>query len=154
MLAILLTLPMTVLGSESDGKPEASPQPISVNAGDSFELEVPIQAWADSNYTVTFMERTRFSFPGDRSKTHHMAVSDAILFKVPCSVDEDTPDGEYKVAFEISWNVDGTDKKVFGEVEVVVGEGTGDVTCNTMIMLVAPAILAFSLLIVQRRRYP
>jgi len=155
LLAILLTTPMAAMGSEADGKPEPSPQPITVNAGDTFDLEVPIQAWADSNYTVTFLERTRFSFPGARSKTHEMVSSDAILFKVPCVVDTDTPDGEYRMAFEISWDADGQPKKVFGEVEIVVGEGTGDgLDCASAIVVAAPAVLAFSLLIVQRKRYP
>ena len=154
LLALMMTSPMAVLGSESDGKPEATPQSINVNAGDSFELEVPIQAWADSNHTVTFIERTRFSFPGSTATTHEMASSDAILFKVPCSVDEDTPDGNYRMAFEVTWKVGDEEKKVFGEVEIVVGEGTGDSTCSSAIMVAAPAVLAFSLLIVQRRRYP
>jgi hypothetical protein len=154
LLAILLTVPLSVLGSESDGKPEASPQPINVNAGETFDLEVPVQAWADSNYTVTFMERTRFSFPGSRSQTHQMASSDAILFKVPCQVAEDTPDGEYRMAFEVAWNVGEEERKVFGEIEIVVGEGTGDSTCSSVVMVAGPAVLAFSVLIVQRRRYP
>ncbi|NIP34816.1 MAG: hypothetical protein GWN18_07725, partial [Thermoplasmata archaeon] len=109
--------------------------------------------WATSNYTVTFLERTRFSFPAALNKTHYMESSDAILFKVPCQVNEDTPDGEYRVAFEISWDVDGDTNKVFGEVEVVVGEGTGDgLTCDSAIMVAGPAVLAFSVLMVQRRR--
>ncbi len=153
LISMLVTIPMAALGSETDGRPEASPQPISVNAGERFELEVPVQAWATSNYTVTFMERTRFAFPGSLSQTYYMESSDAILFKVPCQVDEDTPDGEYRVAFEISWDVDGETKKVFGEVEVVVGEGTGDgLTCGSAFMVAGPAVLAFSLLMVQSRR--
>ncbi|MCK5254228.1 MAG: hypothetical protein KAQ96_14815 [Thermoplasmata archaeon] len=154
LLALMLTSPMAVLGSESDGKPVATTQSINVNAGDSFELEVPIQAWTDSNHTVTFKVRTRFSFPGSTATTHEMVSSDAILFKVPCSVDEDTPDGDYRMAFEITWKVGDEEKKVFDELEIVVGEGTGDSNCDTAIMVAAPAVLAFSLLIVQRRRYP
>jgi len=155
LLAILLTSPLMVLGSEADGKPEPSPQAITVNAGDTFDLEVPLQAWADANYTVTFIERTRFSFPGVKSQTHYMVASDAILFKVPCEVEADAPDGEYRMAFEISWDAVGQTKKVFGEVEIVVGEGTGDgFNCFSTIVVAAPAVLAFSLLIVQRRRYP
>ncbi len=149
-----MAVPATVMASEADGKPEASPQPISVNAGEAFDLEVPLQAWADSNYTVAFMERTRFSFPGPLSQTHYMESSDAILFKVPCRVEDDTPDGEYRVAFEVAWEVGGETEKVFGEVEVVVGEGTGDgLTCNSMILVSSASVLAFSLLMVQRRRW-
>jgi hypothetical protein len=154
LLAILLTTPMAALGSEADGKPEPSPQSITVSAGDTFDLEVPVQAWADANYTVTFIERTRFSFPGARSQTYAMVSSDAILFKVPCEVGPDTPDGEYRIAFEISWEAAGQPRKVFGEVEVVVGEGTGGDLCSTSILVAGPAVLAFSLLIVQRKRYP
>jgi hypothetical protein len=154
LLALLLVTALPATASESDGKPEASPQSINVNAGDTFDLEVPIQAWADSNYTVTFLERTRFSFPGSTSVTHRMESSDSILFKVPCNVDEDAPDGEYRMAFEVSWKVGDEEKKVFDEVEIVVGEGTGDgLTCDSAIMVAAPAVLAFSLLVVQRRRY-
>jgi hypothetical protein len=151
-MVLLLAVPAAVTASEADGKPEASPQALSVNAGDTFDLEVPVQAWADSNYTVTFMERTRFSFPGPLSQTHYMEASDAILFKVQSRVADDTPDGEYRVAFELAWEVGGDTEKVFGEVEVVVGEGTGDgLTCNSAIMVAAASVLAFSMLIVQRR---
>lgn len=154
LLVLLIAVPAAVTASEADGKPEASPQPLSVNAGETFNLEVPLQAWADSNYTVTFMERTRFTFPGSPSETYYMENSDAILFKVPCRVADDVPDGEYRVAFEVAWDVNNDTKKVFGEVEVVVGEGTGDgLTCNTAIMVTAASVLAFSMLIVQRRRY-
>jgi hypothetical protein len=153
MLALLIIAPLGVLGSESDGKPVTSPQSITVSAGDTFDLEVPVQAWADSNYTVTFMERTRFSFPGNRSQTHQMSSSDAILFRVSCLVDEETPDGEYRMAFEVTWKVGEEDKKVFDEIEIVVGEGTGGNDCSSVIMVAGPSVLAFSLLIVQRRRY-
>jgi hypothetical protein len=158
LVAMLLVLTLVAsasftAGSEADGKPEPSPQSITVNAGEAFELEVPVQAWADSNYTLTFMERTRFSFPGERSKTYFMESSDAILFKVPCKVDDDTPDGEYKFAFEVAWQVGNDTRKIFGEAEVVVGEGTGDpFACESILMVAAPSVLAFSLLMVHRRR--
>jgi hypothetical protein len=146
---------MAASGNEADGKPEASPQPIETAAGETFDLEVPIQAWADSNYTVTFLERTRFSFPGSTSQTYQMASSDAILFKVSCVVEDGTPDGEYRMAYEISWTVGVETEKVFGEIEIVVGEGTGEgLDCTSVVMVAGPAVLAFSLLIVQRRRYP
>lgn len=155
LLAMLLVAPMTAIADEGDGKPVASPQTITVNAGDAFDLEVPIQAWAHSNYTVSFLERTRFSFPGSLSVAHEMFSSDAILFKVPCQVEDDAPDGVYRMAYEVTWNVDDVEQKVFGEVEIQVGEGTGDgLACNSMVMVAGPAVLAFSLLIVQRRRYP
>jgi hypothetical protein len=153
LIVALIASAAAVAGSEADGKPEPSPQSITVNPGEAFELEVPVQAWADSNYTVTFMERTRFSFPGERSKTYFMESSDAILFKVPCQVDGDTPDGEYKFAFEVAWQVGNETEKVFGELEVVVGEGTGDpFACESILMVAAPSVLAFSLLMVHRRR--
>ncbi len=155
LLIGMLTTSMAVSGSEADGKPEASPQPITVNAGETFDLEVPVQAWAPANYTVTFIDRTRFSFPGSTSQTFRMETSDAILFKVPCQVEEDTPDGEYRMAFEVSWNDGNGTRKVFGEVEIVVGEGTGDpLTCTSILVVGASSVLAFSLLMVQRRRYP
>ena len=68
-------------------------------------------------------------------------------------IDNKHPDGEYRVAFEVAWEAAGETEKVFGEVEVVVGEGTGgDLTCNSMVMVAAASVLAFSLLMVQRRR--
>jgi len=153
LVAGLLVVPAATLASQSDGKPVPSPQDITVNAGDRFELEVPVQAWATGNYTVTFMERTRFSFPGERSQAHSMESGDAILFKVPCQVEDGTPDGEYQMAFEVKWDASGADQKIFDEITIVVGEGTGDVSiCNTMVLVAAPAVLAFSLLLVQRRR--
>jgi len=154
VVLVLLVMPAAALASQSDGKPVPSPQDITVSPGDRFELEVPVQAWADGNYTVTFLERTRFSFPGERFQTYSMESGDAILFKVPCQVEDGTPDGEYQMAFEVKWNASGVDQKIFDEITIVVGEGTGDVSiCNTMVMVAAPAVLAFSLLIVQRRRY-
>ncbi len=154
VLLLLVSVPAAAMASQSDGKPVPSPQDITVNAGESFELEVPVQAWATGNYTVTFMERTRFSFPGTMSKTHEMESGDAILFKVPCRVDDGTPDGEYQMAFEVKWDASGVDKKLFDEITIVVGEGTGDQNiCASMVMVAAPAVLAFSMLIVQRRRW-
>lgn len=153
LISVLVAVPGATLASEADGRPVASPQPMSVNPGDAFELEVPVQAWTSANHTVTFIERTRFTFPGPLSQTHFMEPSDAILFKVPCRVDDDTPDGEYRVAFEVSWDAGGETRKAFGEVEVVVGEGTGDdLNCDSAMVVAGPAVLAFSLLVVQRRR--
>jgi hypothetical protein len=153
LVAALLASAAAAVGSQADGRPEPSPQSISVTPGESFDLEVPVQAWADSNYTLTFLERTRFTFPGERSQTYFMESSDAILFKVPCRVDDDTPDGNYNFAFEVSWDAGGGTEKVFGELEVVVGEGAGDpLSCESILVVAAPSVLAFSLLVVHRRR--
>jgi hypothetical protein len=149
---MLLTVPLATVGDEADGKPVATPQSINVEAGDAFDLELPVQAWTDANHTVRFLDRTRFTFPGSMSQTHTMVSGDAILFKVACRVDDDTPDGDFPVAFEISWDDNGTERKTYGEVKVVVGEGAGNGNiCTSIMMVAAPAVLAFSVLIVQRR---
>jgi hypothetical protein len=143
----------TVIGIETDGKPVLTNHPIEVKPGDTFDLELSVQAWVNSSYTVTFSERTRFSFPGAMAQTHVMTAGDAILFKVSCAADDDAPDGDFPVAFKLTWDDNGTAEEENGEVMVVVGEGAGttDSFCTSSIMVVTSAIIAFSLLIVRQR---
>jgi len=143
----------TVIGDETDGKPVLTIQPIKVEPDDTFDLELSVQSWVNSSYTVTFAERTRFSFPGARAQTQVMTAGDAILFKVQCKVADDAPDGDFPIAFKLTWDDNGTAQEEEGEVIVVVGEGAGttDSFCSSSIMIVSPAIIAFSLLIVRQR---
>ncbi len=154
LLALLVSSAASnVLADEVDRKPEITPHEAEVAPGDTFNLEVSVQAWANSTYTVTFADRTRFSYPGVRSQTHDMTESDAILFKVPCTVDSDTPDGDFFIAFKVSWEDNGTAQEVETQVKVIVGEGagTGDSVCTTSVMVASAALLAFPLLVVGRR---
>jgi hypothetical protein len=153
LVSMLFAAAPTVIGNETDGKPMLTHNPIEVEPGDTFDLELSVQAWVNSSYTVTFAERTRFSFPGARAQTQVMTTGDAILFKVQCEVESDAPDGDFPVAFKVTWDDNGTAEEMDGEVMVVVGEGAGttDSFCTSSIMIVAPAIIAFSLLIVRQR---
>lgn len=153
LVSMLFAAAPTVIGSETDGKPVLTHHPIEVKPGDTFDLELSVQVWVNSSYTVTFAERTRFTFPGAREQTHVMTEGDAILFKVQCEVDSDAPDGDFPIAFKLTWEDNGTAEEEIGEVVVVVGEGAGttDSTCTSSIIVVVPAIIAFSLLIVMQR---
>ena len=156
MLLLALLVSSTcynVLADELDRKPEITPHEAGVAPGDTFNLEVSVQAWVNSSYTIAFADRSRFSYPGPRSQTHVMAASDAILFKVQCAVEADTPDGDFFIAFKVSWEDNGTAQELEGQVRVIVGEGAGtdENQCTTSIMVASTALLAFPLLIVRRR---
>ncbi len=153
LVSMLFAAAPTVIGSETDGKPVLTHHPIEVAPGTTFDLELSVQVWVNSSYTVTFADRTRFTFPGARAETHVMTEGDAILFKVQCEVDSDAPDGDFPIAFKLTWEDNGTAEEENGEVMVVVGEGAGttDSTCTTSIMIVASSVIAFSLLIVRQR---
>ena len=99
LVSMLFAAAPTVIGSETDGKPVLTHHPIEVKPGDTFDLELSVQAWANSSYTVTFAERTRFTFPGARAQTQVMTAGDAILFMVLCVVADEAPDGDVPVAF-------------------------------------------------------
>ncbi len=153
LVSLLFAAAPTVIGDETDGQPVLTHHPIEVEPGVTFDLELSVQAWVNSSYTVTFAERTRFTFPGARVQTQVMTAGDAILFKVQCEVESDAPDGDFPIAFKLTWEDNGTAEEQEGEVIVVVGEGAGtsDSTCTSSIIVVAPAIIAFSLLIVRQR---
>lgn len=153
LVSMLFAAAPTVLGSETDGKPMLTHHPIEVAPGATFDLELSVQVWVNSSYTVTFADRTRFTFPGARAETHVMTEGDAILFKVQCEVDSDAPDGDFPIAFKLIWEDNGTAEEEIGEIIVVVGEGAGttDSTCSTSIMIAASSVIAFSLLIVRQR---
>jgi hypothetical protein len=153
LVLIIAFTPLAALGDEVDGKPEITPQMAQVNAGDSFDLEVSVLAWADGNYTVTFQERSRFTFPGIKSETQTMASGDAILFQVRCEVDSGTPDGDFPIDYIVSWDVNGTVDQLEGQVEVKVGEGAGsDSPCESIILLAPVAVVSFGVLLVGNRR--
>ena len=154
LLILLLSMAGPVLGDQTDGRPVLTSHEASVQPGDTFDLEVTVEAWTNATYTVTFAERTRFTFPGSLSKSHDMTTSDAILFKVPCKVDDDAPDGDFLVEYNVTWSVNGTTHGVPNHLKVVVGEGagTGQDICSSSVMVVAPAVIAFSLLLVGRKR--
>jgi len=153
LVTMLFAAAPTVFGTETDGKPVLTNHPLEVQPGDSFDLELSVQAWENSSYTVTFAERTRFTFPGARAQTHVMTEGDAILFKVQCAVDDDAPDGDFPVSFKLTWEANGTAQEEVGDVMVVVGDGAGttDSFCTSSIMIVASAVIAFSLLIVRQQ---
>ncbi len=153
LVSMLFAAAPTVIGDETDGKPVLTHDPIEVEPDDTFDLELSIQAWVNSSYTVTFAERTRFTFPGARAQTQVMTAGDAILFKVQCKAESDAPDGDFPVAFKVNWEDNGTAQEEEGEVIVVVGEGAGttDSFCSSSLMIIAPAIIAFPLLIVRQR---
>jgi hypothetical protein len=153
LILMLIVTPLTAFADEIDGKPVITPERAPVDPGDTFDLEVSVQAWEDANYTVTFANRTRFTFPGALNQTHTLAKGDAILFKVQCVVDDDAPDGDFRVSFKVTWEVNGTMEEEEGEVLVVVGEGAGTSDPCASILLVAPlTIVTFSVLIVRSRR--
>ena len=58
--------------------------------------EVSVLAHMNTTYNVSFAPRSRFSYPGDTWQVHQMEEGDAILFKVPCLVEEGTPE-------EVEW---------------------------------------------------
>ena len=154
MLALLLAIaPLAVSGDEADGLPEITPQPVETDPGQEFNLDVSLRAWVNSTYTVTFQDRDRFNFTGERHETHAMTAGDAILFRVVCLVEEDTPNGDFSISFKVTWDDNGTAREMEGTVQVRVGEGAGTDDICTGAMVAAPiSVLAFSLLMVGTRR--
>jgi hypothetical protein len=154
MLAMLLTIaPLAVSGDETDGLPEITPQPVTTDPGQEFNLDVSVRAWMNSTYTVTFQDRDRFNFTGPRNETHSMTAGDAILFRVVCWVEDDTPNGDFTISFKVTWDDNGTAREQEGSVSVRVGEGSGTGDICTGAMVVAPlSVLAFSIMMVGTRR--
>jgi hypothetical protein len=154
LLALLLAIvPFTATADETDGLPEITPQPVETDPGQEFNLDVSVRAWVNSTYTVTFQDRDRFNFTGPRNETHSMTAGDAILFRVVCIADEDTPNGDFSIAFKVEWDDNGTAREQEGSVSVRVGEGSGTGDICTGVMVAAPlSVLAFSLMIVGTRR--
>ena len=159
ILALLLVFSsFAAMGTEEDGQPVITPHPVTVEAGASFDLEVSVQAWANSSYTVTFENRTRFSFPGARLETQVMAIGDAILFKVRSTTEADTPDGDFPLAFKLTWTEANVTKTIEANVTVVVGEGAGtdNSPCESMVMVGSVSVLAVAMAVgggrVGRRR--
>ena len=152
MLLVVLA-PISALADSADGQPELTPQPVSVDAGTEFDLEVSVEAWVDSRYTLTFANRTRFRFPGPRFETHEMISSDAILFRVRCSVESDAPDGDFPIAFKLTWTDNNATREIESNVTVTVGEGSGtdSFPCEAMVMVGSVSMLAFTVAIVGNR---
>ena len=74
-----------------------------------------------------------------------MASGDAILFQVGCAADADTPDGDFPIAFKLTWTEANATKDIESNVTVVVGQGAGtdNFPCESMVMVGSVSVLAF-----------
>jgi hypothetical protein len=140
------------MAAAQESEPTITPHPVGVNAGDTFDLEVSVLAHLNTTYNVSFAPRSRFSYPGDTWQVHNMTEGDAILFKVRCTVEDGTPDGDFNIAFKVSWLDNTTWKELEEELQVTVGEGArgDDDICSSVIPMTAAAVLGMSVLMVRR----
>ncbi|WP_455391511.1 hypothetical protein [[Eubacterium] cellulosolvens] len=151
---VLILLPMCTLGESKPGAPTVVPKEAEVDPGDEFELKVSVTASINGTHRVTFIERDRFSFPGEKFAEHNLTKGDAILFKVNCKVDDDAPDGDFNITFKVTWEYNGTPYEHTDAVRVTVGEG-GDVDdnpCGSAMIIGGLGIIAFSVLVIRRRK--
>ncbi len=135
-----------------DTEPTITPHPVGVNAGDTFDLEVSVMAHMNTTFNVSFAPRSRISYPGKAWQVHDMEEGDAILFKVKCTVEEGTPDGDFKVPFKVSWLDNTTWRELEEELVITVGEGArgdGDI-CTSIIPMMAASAVGMSVLVVRR----
>jgi hypothetical protein len=151
-LALLALLVAPAPTSADDGVPEVTAQPAQVDAGETFDLEVSVHANANGTYRVAFDARQYFSFPGAGFQEVMMVPDDTHIFRVPCRVAMAAPDDEYVMLFNLTWTVNGTERKVPGTLTVTVGQGEDGEVCTTSVMLACAAAVAPLALVRSRRR--
>jgi hypothetical protein len=151
---VLIFLPMCTLGQSNPGAPTVTPRDAEVNPGDEFELKVSVTANMNGTIRVTFNDRDRFSFPGDKYAEHNLTKGDAILFEVTCKVDDDAPDGDFNVTFKVTWEYNGTPQEHTDATRVTVGEGadSSDDPCGPSSVIGAVSVLAGSVVLIRRRK--
>ena len=150
LLALALLLAVEAASAE-DGVPDVAAQPAQVAAGDTFDLEVSVLARANGTYRVAFDQRQYFSFPGSNLQEVRMLPGDSHIFRVQCRVAIATPDDEYVMLFNLTWTVNGTERKVPGTLTVTVGQGEGEDVCTSSIILACAAAVAPVALVSTRR---
>lgn len=151
---VLILMPMCTLG-QGPNAPIVSPKDADVDPGDVFDLKVSVTAKVNGTYRVTFDERSRFSFPGNRSQEHELTKGDAILFKVPCKVDDGAPDGDFNISFTVTWEYNGTPYEHTDTLRITVGEGAdvNENPCESSIIIAGVSVLAFSLVLIKQRKH-
>jgi hypothetical protein len=152
LLLALLLAPMSASGD--DGVPEVTAQPAQVDAGATFDLEVSVHASANGTYKVVFDTRQYFSFPGADFQEVRMVPDDTHIFRIPCRVAMATPDDEYVMLYNLTWTINGTDRKVPGTLTVTVGQGQDEELCTSSVMLACAAAVTPIALVRARRRRP
>ena len=147
-------MPMCTLGQPNPGAPTVAPRDADADPGDEFELKVSVTASVNGTYRVTFNERDRFSFPNEKYAEHNLTKGDAILFAVTCKVDDDAPNGDFNITFKVTWEYNGTPQEQTDSIRVTVGEGadSSDDACGTSSIIGAVSVLAFSVVLIRRRK--
>ena len=152
---LLIIVQMSNVAGLKPGEPSLTPKDVNVDPGDDFDLKVGVLAHANGTYVVRFFSKERFSFPDLNFKEHNISKGDAVLFEVPCMVDDDAPDGNYNITFEVSWEYNDTDYSITDSLRVTVGEGAeddGSVSCESAIIIAGVSVLAFLVLVIKRRK--
>ena len=154
LMIVLLFMPLATMAQSDTGAPVVSPGDAEADPGDEFELKVSVTANVNGTYRVTFNERSRFTFPGERYAEHNLTNGDAILFKVACKVDDDTPDGDFDITFKVTWEYNGTPQEQTGSVRVTVGEGADPDSgpCGSASMVLVASVFAGSMIFISKRK--
>jgi hypothetical protein len=137
-----------------DVAPEITAQPAQVDAGETFDLEVSVFAHANASYRVEFEPQEWFSFPGPAFQQVMLVPEDTHIFRVQCTVDEDTPSDDYRLIYNLSWTANGTTRQLPGTLQVTVGGGPGGDDICTSSIIMACAAATGGLAIAWRRRVP
>jgi hypothetical protein len=137
-----------------DVAPEVTAQPAQVDVGEAFNLEVSLYAHANGTYRVTFEARRGFSFPGPPFQEVMLVPEDTHIFRVRCSVDEETPSDVYRMVYNLTWTTNGTTRQLPGTLQVTVGGKPGGDEVCTSSNIMACAAATGGLAMVWRRRAP
>lgn len=151
--ALLVALAVTTASAE-DVAPDVTAQPAQVDAGETFDLEVSVFAHTNGTYRVTFEPQDGFSFPGPAFQEVMLVPEDTHVFRVQCTVDEETPSDVYRLVYNLTWTANGTSRDVPGTLQVTVGGGPGgDEVCASSIILACAAATG-GLAVVWHRKIP
>lgn len=158
LVLMLILISTSTWGEPTPGKPKVDPKDAEAKPGEKFELKVAITANVNGTHRVTFIERTQFSFPDLKYQEHNLTKGDAILFKVNCKVNDDTPDGDFNITFKVKWEYNGTSNDYSDTLRVTVGEGADEdkdkgTGCESAWIISSIGILAFSILLIKRRKH-
>ncbi len=145
------------VGIASAGVPEIEANDIlHREPGVEFDVVIFVNSHADADYTVNVTLHPRFQFvengsamnvTGDTASITYTGYdTDSLRFEFPMVAENDTPEGDYNIQFEVYWNGSETGFNYTlvddDTVKISIGEGGDSSPCSSSALLVLP-VLAF-----------
>ena len=145
------------VGIASAGIPEIEANDIlRREPGEEFDVVIFVNSHAEADYTVNLTRHPRFQFVEEGSNmnvsgdsaliTYTGYDTDSLRFEFPMVAENDTPEGDYNIQYEVYWNGSETGFNYTlvedQTVKISIGEGGDSSTCSSSALLVLP-VLAF-----------